>query len=437
MGFVWRGGDRIPFAELAEAAARETLPENLPVRGGLENRLVGHSLPRLDVPSKIDGTAAFAADIRVPDMIYAAVRSGPPGSRRVSINRAAADAIPGALAVVENPDWIAAAATNWWAAARALEALQPRYELLGEQPSSAGIAAALAAALDSGDSDRLYEAGDPDDSFAGASQVTARYDVGLAPSAPVETLTATARLIGDQLEVWAPTQAPALARAAAARAVSFGEHRVTLYPVMVGGGYGRKLETAAIEQAAISGGAAQPAGAADLASHPGNSARRDAAAGGGANERLDRPGRDRQLAGTDCGAGHFVRSGAAPARRRQFLPSRRRRHRRSGAALCHRQCRRRPRAGGTWPCDGNLAVRGAQLHLFLLRMFRRRAGARGGASSRCRSGCRCWCRTRAWPVFSPPRPRSAAGTAARAAAAWASPSTAHSAPMSPPWSRSR
>jgi len=251
MGFVWRGGDRIPFAELAEAAARETLPENLPVRGGLENRLVGHSLPRLDVPSKIDGTAAFAADIRVPDMIYAAVRSGPPGSRRVSINRAAADAIPGALAVVENPDWIAAAATNWWAAARALEALQPRYELLGEQPSSAGIAAALAAALDSGDSDRLYEAGDPDDSFAGASQVTARYDVGLAPSAPVETLTATARLIGDQLEVWAPTQAPALARAAAARAVSFGEHRVTLYPVMVGGGYGRKLETAAIEQAAI------------------------------------------------------------------------------------------------------------------------------------------------------------------------------------------
>ena len=223
-----------------------TLPENLPVRGGLENRPVGHPLPRLDVPSKIDGTASFAADIRLPDMVYAA-RSGPPGSRRVSRTARRRHAVPGALAVIRS-DWIAAAATNWWAAARALEALQPRYQLLDEQPSSAGLAAALSAALDAGDSDRLFEAGDPDGSFAGASQVTARYDVGLAPSAPVETLTATARLVGDQLEVWAPTQAPALARAATAPSVL---KRVTLYPVMVGGGYGRKLETDAIEQAAI------------------------------------------------------------------------------------------------------------------------------------------------------------------------------------------
>ena len=251
MGFVWRGGDRIPFAELAEAAAQESLPENLPVRGGLENRLVGHPLPRLDVPSKIDGTASFAADIRLPDMVYAALRSVPAGTRRVSIDSEAAKAVPGALAVIENPGWVAVAATNWWAASRALEALQPRYESTEGLASSAGLAAALAAALDSGDSDRLFEAGDPDNSFAGASRIIARYDVGLAPSAPVETLTATARLVGDQLEIWAPTQAPALARAAAARAVGFGEQRVTLYPVMVGGGYGRKLETDAIEQAAI------------------------------------------------------------------------------------------------------------------------------------------------------------------------------------------
>src|SRR5688572_16502579 len=91
-GFVWRNGDRIAFGELAEAAAGETLPDNLPVRGGVDDRLVGQPLPRLDVPAKIDGSARFAADIRLPDMVYAAVRSAPRGSRRVAVNREAAHA---------------------------------------------------------------------------------------------------------------------------------------------------------------------------------------------------------------------------------------------------------------------------------------------------------------------------------------------------------
>jgi isoquinoline 1-oxidoreductase beta subunit len=78
----------------------------------------------------------------------------------------------------------------------------------------------------------------------------ARYSVGLAPSAALETLTATAQVSGDRLEIWAPTQAPGLARAAAARAAGMSEDRVTVYPMLVGSGYGRKIETDAIEQAA-------------------------------------------------------------------------------------------------------------------------------------------------------------------------------------------
>ena len=250
-GFVWRGADRIPFAELAEAAAGHELPEHLPVRGGAEHRLVGQPLPRLDVPAKIDGSALFAADVRLPDMVYAAVRSAPPGSRRTAIDRAAADAVPGALTIVEHPEWIAVAGANWWAAARALDALAPRYELPAGLPSSRDVSAALAAALDGDGGDRLHHAGEPDEPVAGASPLTARYEVGLAPGAAIEPLCATARLIGDQLEIWAPAQAPGLARAAAARAAGFAEQRVTFYPTLVGGGYGRKLETRAIEQAAV------------------------------------------------------------------------------------------------------------------------------------------------------------------------------------------
>jgi isoquinoline 1-oxidoreductase beta subunit len=250
-GFVWRGGDRIPFAELAEAAADEELPENLPVRGGIEHRLAGQPLPRLDVPAKIDGSAMFAADVRLPDMVFAAVRSAPDGSRRVAMDRAEADAVPGALSVVEHRNWTAAIGTNWWAAARALDALRPRWEVPVGGPSAAAIRASLVDAVESGEGESVYESGDLGGPFPGASPVSARYYVAPAPSAPVEPLAATARLIGDRLEVWAPTQAPGLARAAAARAAGMAEAQVTLYPMPVGGGYGRKLETEAVEQAAV------------------------------------------------------------------------------------------------------------------------------------------------------------------------------------------
>lgn len=250
-GFVWHADNRIAFAELAEAAAEEDLPEHLPVRGGVENRLVGQPLPRLDVPAKLDGSARFAADIRFDEMVFAAVRSAPRGSRRGPLDSDAAGRIPGALSMVETADWVAVAATNSWAAARALDALRPRYALPGGLPSSADIDTALGAALDSGDSDRLFEAGGLDEIGPGASHVVARYAVGPAPSAAIEPLTATARLVGDRLEIFAPAQAPGLARAAAARAVGFAEGRVTLYPTLAGGGYGRKLETEAAAQAAV------------------------------------------------------------------------------------------------------------------------------------------------------------------------------------------
>src|SRR4051812_25262140 len=250
-GFVWRGGDRIPFAELAEAAASLALPEHLPIRGGDSNRLTGQPLPRLDLPAKIDGSARFAGDVRLPDMVYAAVRSGPPGSRLVSIESAAADHVPGTLAVLRNPEWTAVAATNWWAASRALAAIDPRFHRPDNVASTRTIEAALAAALDSGRGERVAAVGEMDDGFPEASPVSARYEVGLAPSAPIEPLTATARVSGDRLEIWAPTQAPALARVAAAAAIGFTESQVTLYPMFAGGGYGRKLETDAIEQAAV------------------------------------------------------------------------------------------------------------------------------------------------------------------------------------------
>jgi isoquinoline 1-oxidoreductase beta subunit len=110
---------------------------------------------------------------------------------------------------------------------------------------------ALASAMKSGEPTRTLSRGEPDAATPGATLIEAEYGAGPAPGAALEPLTATARLTGGRLEIWAPTQAPGLARAAAARAADLSEHQVAVYPTLVGSGYGRKFATAAIEQAAI------------------------------------------------------------------------------------------------------------------------------------------------------------------------------------------
>ena len=91
-GFVWRGADRIPFAELAEAAAR-LRPARRICRCAAASR-TGWPASRCrgsTFPPRSTARALFAGDVRLPDMVYAAVRSGPPGSRLAAVDKAAAD----------------------------------------------------------------------------------------------------------------------------------------------------------------------------------------------------------------------------------------------------------------------------------------------------------------------------------------------------------
>ena len=251
-GFVVHGAERLRFGELAAEAAKLAPPADIPLRTPGAGKISGRSVPRLDLPAKIDGSARFAADVRLPDMVYTSVRQGPWGNTRlIAIAAGEAELVPGVLAVFESDRWAAVAATNWWAANRGLDALAPRFETRGVLPDSAAITAALEQALDGGEGKRFAEAGDIDAAFAGGEAITARYSVPIAAHAPIETLTATARITGDRLEIWMPTQAPGLARAAAARAIGFAEHQVTVYPMLVGGGFGRKVDNDAAEQAAV------------------------------------------------------------------------------------------------------------------------------------------------------------------------------------------
>lgn len=250
-GFVINGGDRLRFADLAAAAAGEEMPAYPLFRGGVDNRLHGQPVPRLDIPSKVDGSARFAGDVRLPDMVFASVRAAPPGGRLVRLDRRAAAGIAGLVGIFDAPGWVAAVATNWWAADRALQALNAGWQAPPGAPSGGSVDAALDAALAADEGRRVFARGDVAAVYSAGPVLRATYRAAPMANAPLETLTATARLSGDQLEVWAAVQAPGAARAAAARAAGLPVGQVTLYPMLGGGGYGRRIETDAIAQAVI------------------------------------------------------------------------------------------------------------------------------------------------------------------------------------------
>jgi isoquinoline 1-oxidoreductase beta subunit len=250
-GFVVHGKDRLRFAELAAEAASHSPPGTLAMRSGDTERLYGQSLPRLDTPSKIDGSANFAGDVRLPGMVFVSIRQAPVGDAELTqVDRAAAGKIRGVVGVVTTDQWVAAAANNWWAANKALDALAPTFRVRSELIGSDSIAAALRAALD-GPGERMAAVGDLSAAFKGARLVTAEYSVGLAPHAAIETMSAAARLQDGRLELWLPTQAPGLARAAAAAAIGLSESDVTVYPMLIGGSFGANLEHRCAAQAAL------------------------------------------------------------------------------------------------------------------------------------------------------------------------------------------
>lgn len=250
-GFVVMGERRERFGVLAERAVRESLPGGeLPLRTGDDKRLVGTPAPRLDAPAKVDGSATFAGDVRKPGMVFASIRQGPIGEAKLlSVDKAAAEAVPGVVSVIETDRWVAAAATTWWAANRAVDAMAPRFETHG-LVDDRSIASALDAAL-AGEGARVHDAGDVDAAFAGGRTQTATYRVRAALHAAIEPTSATAEWNDGTLTLWMPTQAPTLARAAAARAIGIGEDRVILHPTIAGGSFGANLDHRVAEQVAV------------------------------------------------------------------------------------------------------------------------------------------------------------------------------------------
>lgn len=254
-------GRHASFGELALDAARQPLPRHVPLKDPAKFRLVGRSQPRLDIPSKVDGSARFGIDVRVPGMLYAAIRQCPVvGGGLKSFDAAQALGRRGVRKVLALPATstsqaaVVVVAEHYWQARTALDQVEVAWDDgPNAQHDTGRQRERYRAALDSGEARVYDEAGNPDLGFASPTRlVEAEYFVPYLAHAAMEPLNCTAlvRSTGT-CEVWVGSQSPTLVKWFAAKAAEIDSARVTVHTPYLGGGFGRRSEMDVVMQAVM------------------------------------------------------------------------------------------------------------------------------------------------------------------------------------------
>src|SRR5947207_2755223 len=145
-------GRRTTYGKVAAAAAKLTPPDlkSIKLRDPKEWKIAGKPMKRLDTADKLDGSKVFAIDVRLPGMLYAAVKACPVfGGKVVSFDESKLSGRPGVRRAVKvNDATVAVVADTWWRAKSALDALPIVWdEGTGASQSSATIAAHLTEGL--------------------------------------------------------------------------------------------------------------------------------------------------------------------------------------------------------------------------------------------------------------------------------------------------
>lgn len=235
-------GTRIPYADLAEAAARIAPPQVEP-RAPADWKLLGRSLPRPDSWAKVTGAATYGVDIRLPGMKFASPRMSPRlGGTMVRFDPAPALAISGVERVIDLGDGVAVVARNSWAAMQGAEAVVVEWGPAPYPETTEAIFARIEAAFDGARNSRLRDDGDIEAALTGAEVVQAEYRLPFLAHSTMEPMNATALYTGDRLELWAGNQTPRVQAQKAGAAVGMTEAQVTVHTPLMGGGFGRRLE---------------------------------------------------------------------------------------------------------------------------------------------------------------------------------------------------
>ena len=250
-------GKSAHYGELAQAAAG-VAPGAVTPKDRKNWALIGRRAARSDIPAKTNGSARFGLDVRLPGMVFAAVRLSPMlGGTPASIDAKAALALSGVRKLVPlqalggSSAGFAVVGQTTWHARQGAQAVQVSWQQRTQGAlDSRNIEAQLLAAVQSQAGDTFFEKGSVDKAEAGASRIVqASYRAPYLAHATMEPMNCTAQVKDGKVQVWAPTQVPQMARASAAKTAGVDIESVTLHVTLLGGGFGRRLEVDYVAQA--------------------------------------------------------------------------------------------------------------------------------------------------------------------------------------------
>ena len=241
------------YGELAATAAKMPVPKDVVLKDAAHFRLIGRNLPRLDTPAKVDGSAEFGLDVRLPGMLYAVIAMCPTiGGRLKSIDSSTALAMPGVRRVLPTASGVVVVADHFWQAHKARDELRIDWDpganasldtaaicaLLEKAAANPGVSAlrsdAVAAALKGGNAAEALK--------KAAKTIQAVYELPLLAHATMEPMNCTADVQANQCDVYVGTQVQQLTQTAAAAAAGLKPEQVNVHTTLLGGGFGRRLE---------------------------------------------------------------------------------------------------------------------------------------------------------------------------------------------------
>ncbi|TXS92871.1 xanthine dehydrogenase family protein molybdopterin-binding subunit [Parahaliea maris] len=252
---VLRDGRRIPYTELAAAAAKIPPVEDVSLRPPSAWRLIGKSSLRLDIVAKSTGTQDFGIDLMPEGAINATVRFNPrQGGALLSYDDSKARSMPGVRQILPVTGGVAVLADNTWNAFQAIAAVQCEW---GEAPYPPEMAQHWAAVESSFTEERLdkrwRDDGDVQAALAsagGGETLELEYRAPYVAHAPLEPLSAVCRVSGERVDIWASHQFPRMAEQLVADITGLPVEQVYLHNLYSGGSFGHRLEFENIRYAA-------------------------------------------------------------------------------------------------------------------------------------------------------------------------------------------
>jgi isoquinoline 1-oxidoreductase beta subunit len=241
----------LPYGELVEEASKLEVPKEPKLKDPKDFKLLGKANKRPEIPSKVNGTAVFGLDVKVPGMLYASMERCPViHGKIVSIDDSETKKIAGVKQVIKSErkmphktvETVAVLATNYWAALKGRRALKINWDNTGfDKTSTDAYFTQLREKVKETGNEFKDKKGDIEKGLKEAvKKIESQYETPFAAHAMIEPENAIAYVQGDKVEIWASNQSPDWLITQTAEYLKIPVENVKVNTYFMGGSFGRK-----------------------------------------------------------------------------------------------------------------------------------------------------------------------------------------------------